>query len=322
MAMGRTDPGALSTAIYALCWRGQAVETCRPAVACLMDNIYTRQREGPTIAFAARRKGGAVKTGTTGMALAALCEFGRTAETDTFDGVMERLANFLLLMQRKDGGFNRRFTPAKGRPVAVEGAGDRRWNQGCRAALGLVLAYRELQDPRFLLAASRALDRLTGEASPEPGDMPRPGTPWLAAAIRHARSALPRDRYRTWLNERAKAVMRAQFGPNSRYGADIAGGCSAVFPPAVGATARQVEVLAAAAAVQKGKNSEASAFMQHARRGARFLLQMQLHSANCYFVKKPDAARGCFLARYGHNVASTSTTTHALLALTATLREM
>jgi len=322
MFMGQAGPETLSAAIYALSRSGGAADTCRSAAASLVDSIYTRKDESASVAFVKPEEQGRVSPGATGLAVAALCEFRNETGEKEFDGLIERLTNFLVLMQRDDGGFYLRYKASEGRPAASEVSRNRRWNESCRAALGLVLAYRELENPGYLLAAGRALDRLTGDESLQPKGLPRPGTAWLAAAVREARTALPREGYRKWLAERARAAAKAQIGIESRYGADLAGGCSAVFPPPVGATARQVEILSAAAATQSDKSGNNMDFARQARRGARFLLQMQLNSANCYFVKKPDKARGAFLSRYGRSVATTGAAAHALNALTGTLRGM
>ncbi len=322
MFMGQASPETLSTAIYALSRSGGAADTCRSAVAWLVNRIYTRKGESGSLAFVKAEEQTLVSPGATGLAVAALCEFRNATGQEEFDGLIERLTNFLVAMQRDNGGFRLGYDASEGRTAGSEASRNRRWNESCRAALGLVLAYRELENPAHLLAAGRTLDRLTGDESLKPRGLPRPGTAWLAGTIREARTALPRKDYRKWLAERARAAANAQIGTHSRCGADLAGGCSAVFPPPVGATARQVEILSAAAAVEAGKDGNNMNFAERARRGARFLLQMQLNSANCYFVKKPDKARGAFLSRYGRNIASTGAAAHALNALTGTLREM
>lgn len=96
------------------------------------------------------------KLGGAGLALVALTCTNRIAPNETPLEELRRLGEFILFMQKPDGGFYSRYVPSTG-------GRDDTWTSlyyPGEAALGLVLLYQQDPDQRWLQAAAKAIGYL------------------------------------------------------------------------------------------------------------------------------------------------------------------
>jgi len=298
---------------------------CLKSLARIYKAVYTaRAKPGATFVCGESKGERRAALGASALALCAFCEFRRAAQEEGFDGLIERLADFLLLMQKQDGSFELRYDPAQGTANSDGCAAPERRLEASQAALGLVLAYRELRMPRFLLGASKAIKRLTAGENRAP-EGPRgsgPGAVFLLLAIREILPSLSVRGYGDFALKMAEAVSELQLCRSDAPAADLWGSSLAATVPTLLVTAREVEILAAtwfiASQFQQERadlQSPGNRILQAARNGARYLLQMQLTPENSYFLPDPRSGSGAFRERPGNNLLSTDSVWHALNGL-------
>jgi hypothetical protein len=126
---------------------------CLRAAARLRDDMMQ-----PCGAQRCIADGSDANVGSSALALVAFVEIVRTGADASYRSAAVELARFLRSQQRPDGELMHEFDRAKGKPVDVQHL----YFTG-EAALALSRAHRITGDPEDLLAASRALSRLSGE---------------------------------------------------------------------------------------------------------------------------------------------------------------
>ncbi len=292
------------------------VTACYRALAGLIDATRTGPH-GRGVAYTRRQSvcGVAFEAETSARVLEALCRYRRASGVDEPEPWIAALAEFLLFMQREDGLLDLRYDAEDdARSMPGEKAG--LIEPQAQAALALALAYRELEDPRYLAGARRVLDALlAGDADRrEPYEPPQ--ARGLIEAIRHASVLQPRPDYLAWAG-RIAAGRRARQLAGPRVPADLAGGAAAGFPPGAGPAGDDLAVFATACMMEA---ADASACRAAARRAASFVMQLQFLPENSYYLRWPQRAAGGFRERPASNVIGASTLESALRGLVALSR--
>jgi hypothetical protein len=315
-----SEQAAAAAALGAMCeFRPdkEAVEACHRAVSHLMQ--YTDVDEhNPMLAYSRRQEVCRVvwELDATAHVLEALCRYRRASGLDEPAPWIRCCADFLLFMQKEDGLFELcydgetrlRMTPRAGQGNVVPQA---------KAVHALCLAYRELQEPRYLSGARKALDALlapgqrgtTGDAGPGYGAAE---ARWLASAVQEFTAFVPAPTYQAWVGRMAAARRQAQLTADASPAADLTGGTLAAFPPKAGPTADDLAVFVSACMMDVEGRAENLAA---ARQAALYLMRLQYLPENSYYLPDPAVSAGGFREQPGLNIIRLQTMESALQAL-------
>jgi hypothetical protein len=242
--------------------------------------------------------------------LEAVCRFRRaTARTDV-DPWISALAEFIVFMQRDDGLCDMQFdadsrtraTPAAARGVVPQ----------AKAALALLLAYRELQLPRYLVAGRRLLDALAAAPAPE-GGYSAAEARWLVSALQELAECTGDESCADRVAGIADERRALQLLPADAPAPDLAGGSLEAFPPTAAATADDLIVFAAACDMNAGN---AAANRESARLAAAYLMRLQFLTENSYYLSDPSDGQGGVREQPGSNIVRLPTMDAALRGLT------
>jgi hypothetical protein len=246
----------------------------------------------------------------TASTLEAVCRFRRaTARTDV-DPWIAALAEFLLFMQRDDGLCYVQFDAdvrAKSTPIAARGTVPQ-----AKAALALLLAYRELQVPRYLVAARRLLDALEAEVPANDGYTAAEAR-WLVSALHELAECSGGETGTERVARIADARREQQLAPADAPSPDLAGGSLGAFPPTAGTTADDLIVFATACEMGAG---DPVANRESARLAAGYVMHLQFLTENSYYLSSPGDGRGGVREQLGSNIVRLPTMDAALRGLT------
>ena len=300
-------------------------ENCRTACLKALARIFVaayalKGDPGMAVVLDQPDAHGVASLGAAALALCAFCQTRNNVQNEAFDDLIERLADFLLFMQNEDGRFELRYDTESEKRHSDTCTSAQRLGESSQAALGLILAYRDLGKPRFLLGASKSLEVLTaapsGTGEGEP--LVSPGPVWLTFAIREFLEVLPEERYAAHARAMADAAARMQATAEDAPAPDLVGSAMDTYPPAVGDAARNLEVLATGWSIALNAHAEtagAGNLADYATDAARYVIQSQLTPENSYFVPDSVAALGGFLELYGSKLIITDSVGHALNGL-------
>jgi hypothetical protein len=250
----------------------------------------------------------------TAQALEAMCRYRHASGLSQTDSWMAGLAEFLLYMERDDGLFELKYdAETQSRTTPKAGAG--LVTPQAKAAVALSLAYRELQTPRYLAAAQKALDRLLADEESRKQPYSAEEARWLVSAARQVSALAPGEegeRYLSWVGRIAAARRKCQLAPGDVPWPDLVGGTLVRFPPTAGATADDLVVFASACIMDplgEGDNILA------ARRAAGYLVQLQYLPENSYYLPDPEASLGGLREKLNGNIIRVQTMESALRGL-------
>ncbi len=310
------EQAAAAGALGVLCElrsREEYVKACYESLSHLMQFTEEDPRD-PRMFFARRREvcREFQELEATASVLAALCHYHRASGLAEPEDWIAALAEFLLYMQREDGLFELAYDPETGtRSTPLQGASNRKAIvPQARAALALCLAHREVDVPRFLVGARRALDRLQEQDRSRAVPYSATEARWLASALLECSAFVTAGRYEEWASRIALARREAQLGGNDAPAEDLAGGTRSALPPRAGPTADDLVVFTSVCMMNPETASES---LGAARQAARYLMRLQYLEENSYYLPHPDDARGGFREQPGTNVVQLGT-------LEATLR--
>lgn len=146
-------------------------------------------------------------TGSTALALVAFAEYRLATGDMRWDDLIKRLAEWLMWLERPDGGFVHLFdVKAKSKDERT-----RLLYFDGEAALGLVRAYRIFGDRRYLDAAGRALDATLRSYDFFAGKFFFGEEHWTCLAAEAAWPELNADRYREFCTDYATFLRSQQF---------------------------------------------------------------------------------------------------------------
>jgi len=279
------------------------LNACRLALGGLVRAAHVPAAH-PKAAFVAPDRAAPASLRDTAAALRAFCAFRAAFADETWDDLIGRLARFLLLLQNEDGSFSAGYDPQKETSVAQRAAGP----AAAEAARTLALAYAQLKEPAFLLAAHKALDRLAAddEALGDPETASR-----FLAATKALSAFLPAQSYMGPVTKALLVLKKRQLSPRTVPSPDLVGGALRAQPPTAGETARDMLGFACGCSLG-GRPADAA---QPALRAARFLVQFQFTRENSYYLQAPERAGGGLRERPGTNTITVESVAAALDAL-------
>jgi hypothetical protein len=297
--------------------RPEYLESCYNAVSYLM-RYTTSDTRNPHMAFTQRQEvcHTVGETEASAHVLEAVCRYRHVSGRTEPDAWMAALAEFLLFMQREDGHFDLKYDGQTGaREMPAAGAG--KVAPQAKAALALVLAYRELSVPRYLDGARRALQALRADEAEQRGPLEPDDARWVVLALREAGAFLDTEDYGAWAERVAEQRRAVQLLPGDVPSADLAGGTLGEVPPRCGPTAEDLVVHASACllgAKDAGPGAEA------ARRAASYVMRLQYVPENSYYLSEPDACVGGVREQLGSNIVRVQTMEAVLRGLAALTR--
>jgi hypothetical protein len=312
------DQAAAAAGLAVLCElreRPDAVAACYDAASYLMQHT-DRDPQEPTRAFTRRQEACRLvwETEASAHVLEALCRYRRVARRSEPDAWIAALADFLLFMQRDDGLFELQYDAETGRAHTPHGRACGAGAQA-QAALGLALAYREVERAEYVAGCSRALDALMA-ADDGAGHYGAEEARRLMAALREECALAPHQDRRPWAARIAASRRTAQLTPEAAPAADLVGGTLERLPPAAGETADDLVVFAAACMMQVDEAANREA----ARQAAGYLMRLQYLPENAYYLAEAEGPLGGFREAPGSHVIRLRTVEAALRGLTTLAR--
>jgi len=313
-----SEQAAVAGALAALCEvrpRPEYLKSCHEALSYVMRGTDSDTFKGKMM-FTQRQEVCRLvwEMEATAQTLEAMCRYRHASGLSQTDPWMAGLAEFLLYMQRDDGLFELKYD-VETQSRTTPGAGAGLVTPQAKAALALTLAYRELQTPRYLAGAQKALDRLLRNEGSRKQLYSAEEARWLVSAARQASVLAPGEegeRYVSWAVRIATARRKCQLAPEDVPWPDLVGGTLAKFPPTAGATADDLVVFGSACIMDplgEGDN------MLAARRAAGYLLQLQYLPENSYYLPDTEAALGGFREKLNGNIVRVQTMESALRGL-------
>lgn len=227
---------------------------------------------------------GKAKLGANGLALVAM---GRLIELDpksTARAKARRLANLILLLQRRDGSFHTRYRLRETDPPGIASL----YYPG-EAMLGLVRLYGLTHDARLLRAARRGADFLIAS---QRAMHALPPDAWLMQALEALYNVGREKRYADHALALASSMLAAQYTDEDPEG--YAGGFGP-GPPRVTPAASRAEGLVAAYRIARlTGDPRAPSIGAALKASARFQLTRQFTAENSSSLPNPARARGGF----------------------------
>lgn len=251
------------------------------------------------------------KLGATAMTLIAMCELPDKLLSKVGTPRINRLARFLVEMQRSDGHFYDfywhrllGYVPNENK-VLFTG----------EASLALIRYYQKNQNVEWLHATRMAAEYQISQFQKRN----KPDT-WTIQALAELYEADPKPTYAEACFAMADLLLKDQWGnpqKNKRVPfPDYYGGFDNSSPPRTYTTAMRIEALLAAHRlaylVEKDPTPYANAILS----ATRFLLQNQYRRDNTYYVKLPDEVRGAFRGGLIDPEIRMEYCHHAIVALT------
>lgn len=227
---------------------------------------------------------GKAKLGANGLALLALT---RQMELDPKSADTEsamKLANLILLMQRKDGSFESYY-----RVRGDESQGSVSLYYPGEAILGLVQLFRFNGDKRLLDSARRGAEYLI-ESERRMSSLPPDA--WSMQALEALFNIERAPKYAEHAIALAESMIAEQY--TEQDSTVHAGGFRPGLPRSTPAASRAEGMVAAYRLARSTKDPRASKIAAALEASARFQLSQQFDKDNSYFLPDPDRAAGGF----------------------------
>jgi hypothetical protein len=227
---------------------------------------------------------GKAKLGANGLALLALT---RQMELDPKSADSEsalKLANLILLMQRKDGSFESYYRIRGDEPqgsVSLYYPGE--------ALLGLLQLFKLNGDKRLLDSAQRGAEHLI---TSQRRMISLPPDAWLMQALEALFNVQPAPKYAEHAIALADAMIADQYTEHDS--SVYAGGFRPGPPRSTPAASRAEGMVAAYRLARSMKDSRASKIAAALKASARFQLSQQFNKNNSLSLPNPDRAAGGF----------------------------
>ena len=286
--------------------QADALKVCQKAIAWAVD-ITNPDPQAPGRSFTREVEGCHPTWELEGSAqtLRAICRYHRASGREEAAPWIRSLAEFLLFMQSDDGLFYLKYDDKTGKRSTPASGFDRIRAQ-TRAILGLTLAYRELQDPAYLMGAKKGLQPLLADED-IPATCSAGQAQGLCTALLELNSFLPEDRHVKFATRIASARLRTQLQPKEAPAPDLVGGALPGLPPKAEDTANDLVVFASTAMMEPDAQ-----YREAARRAAGYLMWLQFVPQNSYYLPDPGNTPGGFREWPGANVIRLQTMDAAL----------
>jgi len=238
-----------------------------------------------------------MKTGATGLALAAFARYTSLTGDRQFLPLMRQYGEFLDFMMMEDGGV---YTDYFGGERHRDKGSTESYYAG-EAVFGLVSLFEVDPDPRWLELALRGVDYLTAPANIRNQEDDN----WLVYALEKLSALNPAamsPTQREYLRG-AAALLRRQFNETAKP-PDLSGSFGEPERVTTADSTRRLEV--AGALYRLGEQWSDAAGLASLRslfeKGLPFLLRNQYNDVNTMFFSHPEAARGGFIYSYRNPV--------------------
>ena len=227
---------------------------------------------------------GKAKLGANGLALVALTKLLELDPKSNARAKAQRLANLILMLQRKDGSFHTRYRLRPNDPPGIASL----YYPG-EAILGLARLYYVTRDKRLLAAARRGADFLIAS---QRAMHTLPADAWLMQALEALYNIGREKNYAEHTLALAAAMIAGQYTDEDTEG--YAGGFGP-GPPRVTPAASRAEGLVAAYRIARSTgDARASSIAAALKASARFQLTQQFNSENNASARNPARAAGGF----------------------------
>lgn len=227
---------------------------------------------------------GKAKLGANGLALLALTKLLDLDPKSTARAKAQRLANLILMLQRKDGSFHTRYRLRPTDPPGIASL----YYPG-EAILGLARLYGVTRDKRLLAAARRGADFLIAS---QRAMHTLPPDAWLMQAFEALYNIGHENSYAEHALALAAAMVAEQYTDEDTEG--YAGGFGPGPPRATPAASRAEGLVAAYRIAQSTGDARASSIATALKASARFQLTKQFTSENNASARNPARAAGGF----------------------------
>lgn len=257
---------------------------------------------------------GRATLGAAALTAVGMLEYERKTRDSRFRSTMRGLMEFVLMMQRKNGDFNHAFEPREDF-IDTE---KRTMFYSEEAALALVMAHEVLGDERYLRAAERALDYLTGPKYDYfLGRFIYGADHWTCIAAEEAWPRLKSPRYLEFCEGYAKFITRLQYAPNSWSNEDFEGhyGFGAFMVPQAPAAAGFTEAVLSTHDLKEHHGKQAPRLLAQASGALDALARDQIRPDNAWLMPNPDAALGGIRRSLVEQEIRIDFTQHAVSAL-------
>jgi hypothetical protein len=252
--------------------------------------------------------------GGAALGVVGLLEYQRQTGDRRYESIARRLAEFLIRMQRPDGEFHhlyhsveRRIDPAR-RELYFSG----------EAALALVLAAKVLDEPRYLEAARRALDYLTGPNYEEffLGRFIYGDDHWTCIAVEEAWPELAAPRYLEFSQGYAGFMRRLQY-EDEGWAPGFAGyyGFSGLMLPQPPAAAGYTEAFVSTWVLSNHHGAPDPVIAAQVAASLDALTRDQIRPDNAWMMPDPEAAAGGIRRSLAEQEVRIDFTQHAVCAL-------
>ena len=227
---------------------------------------------------------GKAKLGANGLALVALTKLLELDPKSKARAKAQRLANLILMLQRKDGSFHTRYRLRPNDPPGIASL----YYPG-EAILGLARLYDVTRDNRLLVAARRGADFLIAS---QRAMHTLPPDAWLMQALEALYNIGREMRYADHTLALASAMITEQYTDEDTEG--YAGGFGPGPPRVTPAASRAEGLVAAYRLARSTGDARASSIAAALKASARFQLTQQFTSENNASARNPARAAGGF----------------------------
>ena len=224
------------------------------------------------------------KLGANGLALVALTKLLALDPKSNARATSQRLANLILMLQRKDGSFHTRYRLQPNDPAGIASL----YYPG-EAILGLARLYDVTRDKRLLVAARRGADFLIAS---QRAMRTLPADAWLMQALEALYNIGHEKHYAEHALALAGAMISEQYTDEDSDG--YAGGFGPGPPRVTPAASRAEGLVAAYRLARSSGDARASSIAAALKASARFQLTQQFTSENNASARNPARAAGGF----------------------------
>ena len=267
--------------LYAATREARYLDAARRGVSYLRTRFHPARKKN---AFYVLDNDGKAKLGAMGLALLA---HARQIELDPASADRAsagKLANMILVMQRRDGSFES-YYPIRG----DEPRGSVSLYYPGEAILGLMHLFKSNGDKRLLDAARRGADYLIKS---QRGMSPLPPDAWLIQALETLYNTGREQKYAEHALKLAEAMMAEQYTASDHAG--YAGAFRPGVPRSTPAASRSEGLLAAYRIARSIDDPRASRIAASLKAAARFQLTQQFKTGTDHGLPNPERARGGF----------------------------
>ena len=260
-------------------------------------------------------KGARADLGSASLTMVGMLEYQRQTKDARYADTTRRLANFVLSMQKENGDFHHIFELKTTAPNPAI----RKMFFSEEAALALVMAHEVLKEQRYLDAARRALDYLTGPKYEGYflGRFIYGADHWTCIAAEEAWPRLKSPQYIDFCEGYAAFIERMQYGEGNWDNADFTGhyGFSALMIPQAPAAAGFTEAIVSTYELARHHGRDASRLAHQMGLALDALTRDQIRAANAYLMPSPKNADGGIRRSLVESEVRIDFTQHAISAL-------